>query len=135
MGATSVTGTGVGSVEKFGGGKGPGNLRSTSVPMQTPHVVVAGEATTSGNVIRVYTTGTKDPLPLGKASYTVIVTPQAAADACYVVKNETNGQMDWFEIHSNAAAVVFDYLVVKAGQGLETSRNWVPESGNSVNAS
>ena len=44
MGASSVTGRGTGSVDNYGGSKGPGNLRNTFVPLQGPNVVACGVA-------------------------------------------------------------------------------------------
>ena len=133
MGANSVTGTGRGSVEKFGGGKGPGNLRGNCVPMQTPHVVAAGTAssvTTSGLQINLATA-----LPLASTNYVVLVTPKVVqASDTIVVKHDTDDQMDYFTITVSTTTSDVDWVVIRAGQGLETSRNWVPEAGNSVSA-
>lgn len=138
MGASSVTGTGKGSVEKYGGGKGPGNLRTTGVPMQTPHIVAASTAAIAGSATGA-TVNLTNPLPLPAASYVVAITPSTALASMTVTKNNNTAgtQMTSFTVACSAvgaSGASFDWMVARAGQGLETQTSWIPTTGFSVDA-
>ena len=50
MGASTVTGAGLGSSMDTGGVKGPGNLRNQFVPLASPRVVASGAFTIGGTL-------------------------------------------------------------------------------------
>lgn len=116
MGATSVTGVGVGSSEKSGL-KGPGNLRNHFVPVVSPHVVCAGTVTASSNVLTVTF---PTPLSGGGAKYVVMLTVvDSAINASDIVvtakTDNTDGDFESFAIATQDAAQVVDYMVVSKG--------------------
>ena len=135
MGANSVTGVGLGSAEKSGL-KGPSNGRNMFVPQICPHVVMAGIVETvneDGDVYSGTVTFPQGPLPLGKDSYIVMVTPvvdsdigSAPTEVWYVTRTETDGQMvsftvttTWTALQVRATVPTFMYEVVTAGMGLD----------------
>jgi hypothetical protein len=119
MGATSVTGKGVGIANNE---KGPGNNRNYFVPEITPHVVAAGSDTLSSSTKRIYF-----PHALAGASteYAVIITPTAsitALGAFYVIKHDnTSGELDYFTVYNvyQGESQTFDWAVIKSGLGLD----------------
>lgn len=120
MGATSVTGVGMGMAYNQ---KGPGNKRDQFVPMVCPHVVAAGTVTTAGNVATVTL---PDHLDLPANRYIVMLTTEDAAAAARGVAvtaktNNGSGLFTSFAIISEAAAQVVAWMVVNVGYGLEVN--------------
>ena len=117
MGATSVTGQGVGIANEE---KGPGNGRNYFVPEATPHVVAAGTATLNGTLISVTF---PHVLAESKTAYAVAVTPISiigAGNALYVTKQDMSSLFNSFVIHDVAASsITVDWAVFKSGLGLE----------------
>lgn len=116
MGASSVTGVGLGAAEKLGI-KGPGNLRNEFVPQVCPHVVAAGTGLIKTNACAV---AFPEPLALSKTHYVVMWSSEAATLASpYVTKNDTDSKFSDFVITGTAADnTVIDWIVVTAGWGL-----------------
>jgi hypothetical protein len=120
MGATSVTGVGVGVANNQ---KGPGNNRDYFVPRNGPHVIAGGVVTTAANVATVTL---PEHVDLPAASYVVILqTLDAAAAARGVsVTAKTNngaGLFTSFSIISEAAIQIVYWMIVNMGYGLEVN--------------
>ena len=120
MGATSVTGQGVGIANEE---KGPGNGRNYFVPEATPHVVAAGSDTLDSRTSTIRVTF-PNPLPEEAAKYAVIIMPTAAVlatDGFYVTKHNTSSEFDYFTVTDIYAgqSQTFDWAVIKSGLGLE----------------
>ncbi len=98
MGASSVTGVGVGSVEKYGGGKGPGNLRTNFVPMQTPHIVAAGTVLAAQTAVATV-------VYLGGSPNNSAVTLTAFPGTVTTIANEANGYAQGLPLSSSNYAV------------------------------
>jgi len=118
MGATSVTGKGRGMAKNL---KGPGNERNYFVPQVTPHIVLAGRASISGGQGTV-----TFPNALAGAAddYVVMlqVTNTSAAAHGATVHTKTNnsdGKFSSFIIKTENATDPVEYMIVKAGFGLE----------------
>ena len=86
MGASSQTGTGVGSA--MPNVKGPGNNRNTYTSLLTPHVVAAGSKLLSGGTGTVIL-----PVSGVTADYKVFVTDKSAATACNATEAVSSGYM------------------------------------------
>jgi hypothetical protein len=134
MGASSVTGVGLGSATNSGL-KGPSNGRNFFVPQLCPHVVMAGEVVTAHATDQYAGQATvyfpEGPLPKSETEYVVMLTPftrdelDIRATAWYVVKNDdTNDQFDHFDIYSTISGSTgqvgrFMYEVLTVGFGLD----------------
>lgn len=114
MGATSVTGKGLGAARTQ---KGPGNGRNFNVPQVNPHIVAAGVATLASNAAAV---AFSPALPEVPAHYAVVVMGVAAGDI-YVTKAGTT-TFTGFTITSANATGEVDWVVVKCGLGLDIAR-------------
>ncbi len=109
MGATSVTGKGLG----VGKGKGPKNNRTEFVPLLSPHVVTAGHCTTSdGGIVTVTFTS---PLS-GNANNYVVVVSAASGTTSHSIAKTTNsdGNFSAFTL-TGATSTVHSYIVSTAG--------------------
>lgn len=111
MGATSVTGKGLGAARTQ---KGPGNGRDYWVPQVNPHVVAAGTATLAAGTVNV-----KFPAVLADANYVVMVTPtETLANQAYVTSVATTG----FTIAvSGGGTEEVQWVAIKAGLGLDVA--------------
>lgn len=108
MGASSVTGVGLGGAENQ---KGPGNGRNQYVPLITPHVVAAGSTALVGGS---YTHTFPEVLAETKANYAVVVTSRAAAVAYCSTKTDTDSKFSSFVV-TGTGTNEFDWIVVKTG--------------------
>jgi hypothetical protein len=133
MGASSVTGVGLGSAEKSGL-KGPSNGRNFFVPQLCSHIVMAGEVETTpwgeaGGRATVYFP--EGPLPKSEVHYVVMLTSLVREDGdivatnYYVVKtDDLNNQFDHFDIYSTISGQTEDigrfmFEVTTIGFGLD----------------
>jgi hypothetical protein len=123
MGATSVTGVGLGVASNL---KGPGNNRDYFVPRNGPHIVLTGSATVGGGGSIAVTLPA--PLTGGGASYMVMVSDRGAvAGATSYVKAADDGHGDFTEMTLyGTAAHVLDYVVLTVGMGLEVNVGFHP---------
>lgn len=116
MGATSVTGKGVGA--SYGGIKGPGNNRNFFVPQITPHIVAAGVVTLSGGTATVTfptaLTGSGSSTTVPK--YVVMLTARSATTTLPRVTTltDTSGNFASFVITGNGTDVI-GWTVVTTG--------------------
>jgi len=108
MGATSVTGAGLGAA---GSSKGPHNGRDYFVPKSTPHVVSAGNVTLSGGAATVTF---PTPLTGSKTLYGVLLTPSSANAAGVTTKTDVSGNFASFVIAGTGTNSV-DWAVVSLG--------------------
>jgi hypothetical protein len=120
MGATSVTGVGLGMANSQ---KGPGNNRDYFVPRNGPHVIASGTVTTAANVATVTL---PDHVDLAAANYVVIlqtVDAAAAARGVSVTAKTDNAASLFtsFSIISEAAIQVVDWMIINKGYGLEVN--------------
>jgi hypothetical protein len=120
MGATSVTGVGVGVANNQ---KGPGNNRDYFAPRNSPHVIAAGTVTTA---LTAATVTLPDHVDLPAASYVVLLTTVDAAAiargvSVTVKTDNAAGLFTSFTIISEAAAQVVDWVVINMGFGLEVN--------------
>jgi hypothetical protein len=120
MGATSVTGVGVGVANNQ---KGPGNNRDYFAPRNGPHVIAAGTVTTA---LTAATVTLPDHVDLPAANYVVLLTTVDAAAAARGVSvtvktNNAAGLFTSFTIISEQAAQVVDWVVINMGFGLEVN--------------
>jgi hypothetical protein len=117
MGATTVTGKGRGMAKNL---KGPGNERNYFVPQVTPHIVLAGRASITGGQ---GTVTFPNPLAGAAVDYVVMLqvnnTVAAAHGATVHTKTDTNGKFASFIIKTENATETVEYMIVKAGFGLE----------------
>jgi hypothetical protein len=119
MGATSVTGIGMGMAYNQ---KGPGNNRNQFVPEVCPHVIAAGSATCAANAATVWF---PDHLDAAAANYVVMLTSYdveaAATHNVHVVTKHDNtaSKFDYFTIYSETADDVVDWVVINKGLGLD----------------
>lgn len=114
MGASSVTGTGIGSA--FPGQKGPGNNRNVFVPSVNPHVIAAGRiALVAGSI----TITLPKPLAGSHAKYVILVTGETSA-AAYVSTRTNNSDGDFasFVITGTGTATV-NWMITRVGFGLD----------------
>jgi hypothetical protein len=111
MGATSVTGVGLGAARTQ---KGPGNGRDYFVPQVNPHVIAAGSVTLSGGTAAVVF-----PTALADANYVVTLTPGATlANQAYVTSIATTG----FTITvSGGGTETVMWVAIKSGFGLDVA--------------
>ena len=113
MGATSVTGKGIGAAYN---NKGPHNGRDVYVPLVSPHVVAAGHATTAGGgtIAVVFPTA----LPNAPTSYAVIVTAAdtGATTTGYVSAKAGSTTFTGFTITGHASKI-YAWVVVTVGSG------------------
>ena len=115
MGASSVTGHGLGSA--FPGVKGPGNGRNVGVPQVNPHVVAAGNVAL---VAGAATITFPNVLPEAAANYVVLLTPVAAHLTTVGAKTNVDSQFSSFTIVGTGTDTV-GWVVVKAGYGLDVT--------------
>jgi len=117
MGATSVTGKGRGMAKNL---KGPGNERNYFVPQVTPHIVIAGSVAISGGQ---GTVTFPNPLAGPAADYVVMLNVVSTVAAAHGVtthtKTDVNGKFSSFIIKTENATDTVEWMVVKAGYGLE----------------
>ena len=111
MGASSVTGKGVGAA---GNQRGPANGRDYFVAKVSPHVVKAGTVTLDGSGDATVTFSA--PLANAAAKYVVIATNiNSSATAVSVVsQNDVSSQFANFVLKGTASKVV-NYIVVSVG--------------------
>lgn len=111
MGATSVTGKGLGAARTQ---KGPGNGRDFWVPQVNPHIIAAGVATLANGTVAVVF-----PAALDDANYVVMLTPKATlASQAYVTNVATTG----FTITAAGGGTEqVQWAAVKAGLGLDVA--------------
>lgn len=108
MGATSVTGKGIG----VGRGKGPKNNRTEFVPLLSPHVVTAGHCTTSGTTVTVTF---PTPLPGSATNYAVVATAATGTTSHSIAKTtNSDGNFSSFVL-TGANNTAHSYIVVKTG--------------------
>lgn len=113
MGATSVTGKGIGAAYN---NKGPHNGRDVYVPLVSPHVVAAGHATTAGGGTVTVTFPTA--LPNAPTSYAVVVTA-ADTGATTVGQVTTKSGSTTFTsfVITGHASKQYAWVVVSTGYG------------------
>jgi hypothetical protein len=109
MGATSVTGKGIG----VGRGKGPKNNRTEFVPLLSPHVVTAGHCTTSGGgtVTVTFTT----PLVGAAANYAVVASAASGTTSHSIAKTtNSDGNFSAFTL-TGANSTAHSYIISTVG--------------------
>jgi len=118
MGATSVTGVGLGVAANL---RGPGNNRDFFVPRVGPHAIASGSLTTAANVATVTF---PEHLDLPANRYTVMLTtldPVIAGHNVSVSAKTNNGAglFTSFSIISEDAIQLVYWVIVSMGYGLE----------------
>ena len=116
MGASSVTGVGLGACQTS---KGPGNGRNFNVPEVNPHVIAAGVVTgvTSPAVI-VFPAGLAAP-----SAIAVAVTPTTGTVSSDMVVTKCGTTSLVSMVVTATGLTGFDYTLVKAGLGLDVARS------------
>lgn len=115
MGATSVTGKGIGA--SYSGAKGPGNGRNFFVPQITPHVIASGTVTLASNTATVTFPAA---LSGSETNYVVMVTPEANTHAYVSAKTDSGGNFVSFAITGGSTDDVM-WCVMNTGYGLDVS--------------
>jgi len=113
MGATSTTGVGSGSAEKYNK-NGPGNARDAWVPKLSPHILWCGYATLSGGVATVQVP-TAAQLPASQIA--ILVTPNLKHATAVTAKTEAGGLgtgMTSFDLGGTLTDVV-DFVLINKG--------------------
>ncbi len=113
MGATTVTGAGVGAAH--GGVKGPGNGRNLFVPQITPHIVIANTATLAAGTATVTFPSV---LAGGAAGHVIMLTPPTGNVASYgTLTDDADGNFESFIITGDSTDVIH-YAIMSVGLGL-----------------
>lgn len=117
MGATSVTGVGLGAADA--GVKGPHNNRDYYVPLVGPHVVCSGRVTLVAGAATVYF---PSALEGSQSLYNVMLTAvnvavNASETVVVSMNDDVDGNFDNFVVAGTAAEVVM-WMVVKNGFGV-----------------
>ena len=126
MAASSVTGTGTGSVDKYGGGN---NLRINSVPLQGPNVVACGiasiEPTVMGGVGGQCFIRTPYVLAMPEDSYAAFVMPyrMAPQPGMFVGGFYAGGDGNGSIIHlmGMTGPGIVNWMIVRQGFGVEAT--------------
>ena len=120
MGASSVTGTGSGSVDKCGGGN---NLRINSVPLQGPNVVACGVVSMVPNLVGEYFIRTPYILAMPEERYAAFVMPLGTSqpDMCIGgFYSDGNGNGSIIHVSSIVEGQVY-WMIVRQGFGMEST--------------
>jgi hypothetical protein len=121
MGASSVTGIGDGSVERHGGGKGPGNLRNNFIPLQGPNIVACGFASMVPDIFGEYRIRTPCLLIMPEDHYAAFVMPINTSQPNMGVSgvfSDGNGYGSIIVVNSIVAGQVY-WMIVRQGFGIE----------------
>jgi len=113
MGATSVTGVGVGA--SHAGVKGPGNGRNFYVPQLTPHIVIADTVTLSSGALTVTF---PNELSGSETGYVIFATAESSNAVGVSAKTDTTGNFSSFDLTGTSTDEVM-YMVAKKGFGLD----------------
>ncbi|MCK9459641.1 MAG: hypothetical protein M0R80_08385 [Proteobacteria bacterium] len=121
MGASSVTGKGDGSVDRHGGGKGPGNLRNNFVPLQGPNIVACGVASIVPTEQGEYFIRTPYQLALPEENYAAFAMPLGTSQPEMSIGGfYSDGNNGGSIIHLSTVDVGEVYwMIVKKGFGME----------------
>jgi hypothetical protein len=120
MGASSVTGTGTGSVDKYGGGN---NLRINSVPLQGPNVVACGIASMVPNLVGEYFIRTPYILAMPEEHYAAFVMPINTSQPNMGVSgvySDGNGNGSIIQVNTIVEGTAY-WMIVRQGFGVEAA--------------
>ena len=110
MGASSVTGVGVGSAEK-NNKNGPGNARGSWVPKLSPHILWAGSVALDAGSIEVSVPASAQ-IPADDLA--ILITVNSTNLTAVTDKNETDDVVTTFDISGTGSDIV-DFILVNKG--------------------